>query len=178
MQLRLEQHLVAQLLNAASSGAPNEACGLLGGKQGNASRFIAIDNVAANPSRRYEMDSSQLVKALFAIERDNLELSAIWHSHPRGRPLPSPEDIRAAAWPGVCQLILGVVNGRSELAAWEITSGEVRRVPLQIGNAAPDLSPEEESDRKGLIIWGSAVMAVLLALWLAFSLLPPAPRIP
>ncbi|MCE2490699.1 MAG: M67 family metallopeptidase [Anaerolineae bacterium] len=178
MHLRLEQHLVAQLLQAANSCAPHEACGLLGGKQGQASHFIAIDNVAASPMHRYEMDSSQLVKAFFALERDNLELCAIWHTHPEGRPRPSPEDIRAAAWPDVCQLILGFVNGKAELAAWQVAPGGVKRVPLQIGNAVQDLAPEEESAGRNLAIWGSAALAILLALWLAISLLPPAPRIP
>ena len=178
MHLRLEHHQVAQILQYVSSSAPQEACGLLGGEGGRARRIVAIDNVAADPSRRYEMDAPQLLRALFAFEREGLELCAIWHSHPDGKPLPSAEDIRAASWPEVCQLIVGFTNGRSELGAWRIASGEASRVPLQIGSHAPDLLPEEETGRQRLAIWASAAVAVILALWLALTLLPPAPKIP
>jgi len=178
MHLRLEHRQVAQLLQHAASRAPQEACGLLGGEGGKARRMVLIDNVATDASRHFEMDASQLVRALFAFEREGLELCAIWHSHPEGKPRPSAEDIRAAAWPDVCQLIVGFSNGRAELGAWQIASGEAKRVPLQIGNSAPDLLPEEESGRQGLAIWASAAVAVLLALWLALTLLPPAPKIP
>ena len=178
MQLRLEHQQVAQLLQRAASMAPQEACGLLGGKGGRTQRVVSIDNVAADPARRYEMDASQLVRALFAFEREGLELCAIWHSHPDGRPLPSSEDIRAAGWPDVCHLIVGHVNGVAELGAWHIAAGAVERVPLQIGSAAPDLAPETETRQQRLAIWASAAVAVLLALWLALTLLPPAPEIP
>ena len=178
MHLRLEHHQLAQILQRAASCAPQEACGLLGGKGGHAQRVVPIDNVAADPVCRYEMDAPQLVRALYALEREGLELCAIWHSHPEGEPLPSREDIRSAAWPDVCQLIVGQVNGRAKLGAWRIAAGEVSRVPLQVGNAAPDLLPEHESGEQRLAIWASAAVAVLLALWLALTLLPPAPEIP
>lgn len=178
MHLRLEHQQVAQLLQHAASRAPQEACGLLGGEGGKAHRIVSIDNVAADPSRRYEMDASQMVRALFAFKREGLELCAIWHSHPDGKPLPSAEDICAAAWPDVCQLIVGFSNGKAELGAWRIASGETSRVPLQIGSSAPDLLPETETRQQHLAIWASAAVAVMLALWLAWTLLPPAPNIP
>ena len=126
MHLRLEHHQVAQLLQHAASRAPQEACGLLGGEGGKARRMVSIDNVATDASRRFEMDASQLVRACYAFEREGLELCAIWHSHPVGKPLPSAEDIRAAAWPDVCQLIVGFSNGKAELGAWRIASGEAK----------------------------------------------------
>ena len=178
MQLRLERRQAEALLELARAQAPREACGLLGCVDGRVASVVAIDNVAAEPTQRFELDARQYTQALFAMQRDGLELCGIWHSHPQGEPLPSAEDIRGAAWPEVCHLLIGLGAGRAQLAAWRIAGGEVTRVPLQIGDQVPDIAPGKESRTERRTIWLSAVAATLLLLWLALSLLPPAPSLP
>lgn len=178
MALWLEHHQVRQILRAAQTGLPDETCGLLGCVGGRVERVIQIDNVAANPERRYEMDPRQLTSALFDFERAGLEVGAIWHSHPRGLPVPSAEDIRAAAWPDACHVIVCLADGEAQLAAWRIVNGEVTRAPLRIGAGAPDVAPYAEQPGHEVATWTSAALAVILALLLALSLLPPAPRLP
>lgn len=178
MQLWLGRQQVAQILQLVQAQAPREACGLLGCAQGRVLRVAPIANVAEKPEHRFEMDARQLVQVMFEFERAGLEAGTIWHSHPWGEPLPSQEDIRHAAWPDACQLIIGTGSGRPQLAAWQVAEGEVTRVPLHIGDAARQDEPAEESRSQRNAIWLSALVAVALLLWIALTLLPPAPPLP
>ena len=178
MQLWLSRPQVTQLLQHVRAQAPREACGLLGSLDGRVARVVPIKNVAARPERRFELDAQQMVQTFFEFERDGLELCAIWHSHPQGEPLPSPEDIREASWPEACQLIIGTGSGQPQLAAWRIAEGEVDRVPLHVGNTLPEVDYPEETPTQRSAIWISAIAAVVLLLWLALTLLPPAPPLP
>lgn len=178
MSLWLRRSQVEQLLQLAHSQAPHEACGLLGSVDGRVTRVVPIANVAATPTRRFELDAAQYLRAVFEFERDGLEPGAIWHSHPQGVPVPSAEDIREASWPAACHLIIGTGAGQSRLAAWRIHDGEVTRVPLHVGERPPAATQEEESGLERSAIWLGAVAATLLLLWLAWTLLPPAPRLP
>ncbi len=178
MQLWLSRPQVTQLLQHVRAHAPREACGLLGSLDGRVARVVPIKNVAARPERRFELDAQQMVQTFFEFERDGLELCAIWHSHPKGEPLPSPADIREASWPEACQLIIGTGSGQLQLAAWRIAEGEVDRVPLHVGNTLPEVDYPEETPTQRSAIWISAIAAVVLLLWLALTLLPPAPPLP
>ncbi len=178
MQLWLDPHQTSTLLREARKRTPEEACGLLAGRDGRVHSVVTIDNVAAMPTQEYRMNEQQLVRSIFDIERKGLELYAIWHSHPRGEPLPSPADIREAGWPEACQLIIGLGKAEPQLAAWSIVGERVTRVPLHTGFSPPAPVTRGESQAQRLAILLSAAMAVLLGLWLALTLLPPAPALP
>ena len=178
MQLWLSRAQVAQLLQYVRAQAPREACGMLGNLDGRVVRVVQIANVAARPERRFELDAQQMVQTFFEFERDGLELGAIWHSHPQGEPLPSPEDVQKASWPEACQLIVGTGSGQPQLAAWRIAEGEVDRVPLHVGHTPPEVDHLEETPTQRNAICISAIAAVVLLLWLAITLLPPAPTLP
>ena len=178
MQLWLSRPQVTQLLQHARAQAPREACGLLGSLDGRVARVVPIANVADIPERRFELDAQHMVHTVFEFKRDGLELCAIWHSHPHGEPLPSPEDIREVSWPEACQLIIGTGSRQPQLAAWRIAEGEVDRVPLHVGNTLPEVDYPKETPMQRSAIWISAIAAVVLLLWLALTLLPPAPPLP
>ncbi len=178
MQLWLSRAQVMQLLQHVHAQAPREACGLLGCLEGRVLHVVSIKNVAATPERRFELEARRMVQTIFDFERDGLEPGAIWHSHPHGEPLPSLKDIREASWPEACQLIIGIGSGQPQLAAWRIADGEVERVPLHIGHSSPDVQLLEESSTQRIAIWISAFSAIALLLWLALTLLPPAPPLP
>ena len=178
MQLWLSRPQFAQLLQHTRAQAPREACGLLGSLDGRVVRVVPIDNVAAAPDRRFELDARQMVRTVFEFERAGHELCAIWHSHPQGEPLPSPEDVRKASWPEAYQLIIGTGSGQPQLAAWRIAEGEVDRVPLHVGHTPPAVDHLEETPTQHIAICISAFAAVVLLLWLALTLLPPAPPLP
>jgi len=109
----IEADLVAEMVAHAREDAPNECCGVVGVRQGDPAHAITVHraaNLAASPLR-FEIDGLEVLHLIEEIEREGLELGAIYHSHTRTDPYPSQTDINfAAGWPGVEWIIVGVAD--------------------------------------------------------------------
>ncbi len=84
---------------------PYEACGLLAGKQ-HITEIYKIKNID-NSSISYFMDPSEHLRAMKDIKLKNLEMIAIYHSHPYGNAFPSRKDIELAIYK-VYYVIIGL----------------------------------------------------------------------
>jgi [CysO sulfur-carrier protein]-S-L-cysteine hydrolase len=108
--VRISQRLVEEMIGHARQDLPNECCGLVGGRDGEADTIIRVTNAAASPLR-YEMDPQEQYDALKAIEDDGGELLAIYHSHTKSAAYPSQTDVNlAAAWPDQIYLIVSLAD--------------------------------------------------------------------
>jgi [CysO sulfur-carrier protein]-S-L-cysteine hydrolase len=77
------------------AGRPNEACGLLGGRDGRVSRVYPMTNAAASPVR-YALDPHEPLQIYRQLETEGWELAGVFHSHTRTEAYPSPTDVRLA----------------------------------------------------------------------------------
>lgn len=102
--LQIPRFIWAEMQAEAGQKAPEEACGLLAGKGDRIEMHYAIPNELHSPTR-FRMGAQAQVQAFIDMDRRNLELLAIWHSHPSGPPSPSPTDIAEFAYPGTLYLI-------------------------------------------------------------------------
>lgn len=94
----------------ARDDLPNECCGMIGGREGEASSVIRVENSAASPLR-YEMDPQEQYNALKAIEDDGGELLGIYHSHTKSAAYPSQTDVnQAVAWPEQIYVIISLAD--------------------------------------------------------------------
>ncbi|MDI3317879.1 MAG: M67 family metallopeptidase [Bacillota bacterium] len=128
-RLELPRGLVREMLAYARSQLPNEACGLLGGRAGRAERFYPATNQEASPTA-YSIPAEELLRILTSLEGEQLELVAVFHSHPRGRAYPSPVDIRQAYYPEAVYLIASLAGPEPELRGYRIRRGRAERVAL------------------------------------------------
>lgn len=179
MNFWLNDGLANELAAHAIRESPHEVCGLIAGHEsGRAARIIPIPNAAADPRHYFELDHAAFIQAMFAIERSNLQLIGIYHSHPHSDPIPSQTDIRQAHYPDVVTLIVSLAAESPRFAAWQIRANQVDAVPLVIGPIAPPAPTPEwpQSHRWAIVI--SAILAVVLLIVVSLSLLPPAPIIP
>ena len=113
----LEQHARAE--------QPNEACGLVVLRNGEAERYLPARNAAASPYR-FELDTEP---ENWFLEDEGYEL-AVFHSHLSSPPRPSRTDVEnIGLWEGRPYLILSL--GTGELAAWKIQDGGVSPVELK-----------------------------------------------
>ena len=92
------------MLEHVLSCLPEEACGLLGGQNGNILSVLPVKNISENPYR-FQMDPGEQIKAMFEIEEKDHQIVAIYHSHPVGPEDPSEMDIDEAAYPEAAYLI-------------------------------------------------------------------------
>lgn len=112
----------------AAAELPNEACGLLSGSAGHATRFHPARNAESSPYV-YEIDPDDLVRIVFGIEADGEELVAIYHSHPRTAAVPSARDVRSATYSVV--YLISTPADPEIIRGWRIDEGVAREVPLQ-----------------------------------------------
>jgi desampylase len=93
--------LSENLKHHAAVAFPAEACGFIV-NGGNCWWSAQIRNVAANPTKHYEMCAEEVVR-LYEEQGDNIV--GVWHSHPSGSVQPSDTD-RKYAQPGMRQWIV------------------------------------------------------------------------
>lgn len=84
--------------------APEEACGLVGGRAEQASQIIPITNELHSPVR-FRMLPEEQLKAMLLLEDSELDLLAVYHSHPSGPAEPSPTDLKEFFYPGTVMII-------------------------------------------------------------------------
>jgi len=113
-----------ELERHALEEAPNEACGLVVLRDGQAVRYERGRNADASPYRfRLEVEPE-----IWFLEDEGFEL-AVFHSHPSSPPRPSRADLeRAGLWAARPWLILR--TDTCELAAWRLDNGSATSIPL------------------------------------------------
>ncbi len=173
----LSEAQAQQLITHAREDAPREACGIIIGRNERAVEILPIANAAVDPVHTYVMEERALAAALTSLERRGLQLVAFYHSHPNSDPIPSPTDIRQAAYPETPYLIVGLKGGTPALAAWKLGSGQVSEVPVTVGSAPPIASAPLSGAQKAAILL-AALISVAVLVVVSLSLLPPAPVIP
>ncbi len=139
--LQLPRSLRDEMIAHATTLWPEEACGLVAGRDGRAVRLYPVENMLHSPVA-YEMEPVQQVRAMLAIEAGGLELVAIYHSHPAGPARPSITDIAAAYYPDAVQIILSLADrDQPALRAFTIIDGVVAEVGWQEDGAAASPDP-------------------------------------
>lgn len=138
--MRIARALVDEMVAHAREDAPNECCGMVASRDGQAIRVERARNAAASPLR-YEVDPRDQFRIQERIEDEALELGAIYHSHTRSEPYPSQTDINLALtpdgrdelWPGTLYVIVGVADEQAQVRAYEIAAGgRVSEVALEV----------------------------------------------
>ena len=108
--MRISQGLVDEMVAHARADLPNECCGMVGGRDGEATAAIRVANSASSPLR-YEMDPQEQYNALKEIEDGGGELLAIYHSHTKSAAYPSQTDVnQAVAWPEQIYVIVSLAD--------------------------------------------------------------------
>jgi proteasome lid subunit RPN8/RPN11 len=133
MELILSQAHFRQILEHARVEAPNEACGLLAGREGHVAYVLPATNVAENPLVGYLMDPHDQIRHFQAIEEQGLDLLAIYHSHPVSQAYPSPTDLSMSYYPEVVYAIVSLMRSdHPVLRTFRIVDGQVSEVAFQM----------------------------------------------
>ena len=131
--MKIEQHVIAELIAQAQQDAPNESCGyLLGtlspaadGEEGEAivTENYWMENVDHSPEHFAFAPKDQFA-ALHYARQNGLRILANWHSHPASPSRPSAEDLRLANDPSIRYAILSLHEG-IHLNSFRIVNGAV-----------------------------------------------------
>jgi proteasome lid subunit RPN8/RPN11 len=97
MALHLSSSDWRQLLHWAEMAGDNECCGILRGEGDRVSAVELAQNVAADPTRHFEINPAALFSAAKDVRSGGIPVLGFFHSHPNGMAEPSPTDIAQAA---------------------------------------------------------------------------------
>jgi [CysO sulfur-carrier protein]-S-L-cysteine hydrolase len=138
--IQLPRAIVEEIVEHARAEAPNEACGIIAGRDAAPERLYRMRN--AEESRvSYRFDGKEQLRVFREIEDRGWDLVAFYHSHPHTEAYPSPTDRARAHWrdpttgrevpayPGTAYVIaslLGDEDGEPVIRAFRFEDGEPR----------------------------------------------------
>ncbi|MDD4972064.1 MAG: M67 family metallopeptidase [Paludibacter sp.] len=128
--IRIPKHIYDGIVLQAKLELPNEACGLLTGKEGNVVKQHVLTNIDQSPEH-FSFDPAEQFQVLRSARTEGLEIIANYHSHPETPSRPSVEDIRLAYDPTILYLIVSLAAEIPVLKAFSIQNGISIEVPIE-----------------------------------------------
>ena len=123
--LKIPRHIYDDIITHAREGFPLEVCGILGGKDGTVSVIYRMTNTDLS-NEHFMMDPREQFAVVRDLRAQDLDMAAIYHSHPETPARPSEEDIRLALTPGVSHLIVSLAVAEVPAArSFRISDGRV-----------------------------------------------------
>ena len=132
--MRVPQTVMDAIGAHARRDFPHECCGLLIGDESQVIEAVPTQNVAAEPLRAYEVsprDHFMLIRR--CRTQAGVAIIGGYHSHPHGKPEPSPTD-RDRAFSDFLYLIVGPADGSGplEVRGYRWRDGAMEPVTLSI----------------------------------------------
>jgi [CysO sulfur-carrier protein]-S-L-cysteine hydrolase len=129
--MKIERPLYDEMISHAREEAPNECCGMISSRDGEAVGLYRARNAAASPLR-YEIDGAEQYRIQMQLDDAGLDLGAIYHSHTRTEPYPSQTDINLAFYPDALYVIVGLAREDPDVRAFTIRDGRVAEAELVV----------------------------------------------
>jgi proteasome lid subunit RPN8/RPN11 len=121
-----------EIIAHARAGLPNEACGILAGRDGHVERFFPAQPDEPSPYY-YRISSRDQLRIVNEIDEAGLELVGIYHSHVSSPAFPSRTDAEQAFWPEAVYVIVSLAGGGADVKGYRIADMEISEVPLELG---------------------------------------------
>lgn len=131
-KLEIPRDIYARMVAQARSEAPIEACGILAGTGGKVRKLYQMTNADA-ACDHFMMEPREQFTVVKDIRSADLEMLAIYHTHPETPARPSEEDIRLALTPGVTYVIVSLLEADvPAVKGFLIEAGKVAEVPVTV----------------------------------------------
>lgn len=130
--LRIDDALYREMVEHGLREFPNEACGLLAGRDGRPVRFFAMRNLDASPVS-YRLDPKEQLAVFDRMDEEGWELLGIFHTHTHSEAYPSETDLRLAFYPDAYYLVMSLADrDHPVLRAFRIVDGEITEEELEV----------------------------------------------
>ncbi|MGZ8637576.1 MAG: Mov34/MPN/PAD-1 family protein [Actinomycetota bacterium] len=121
--IEIDRRFFDEMLEHGLAGFPNEACGLLAGKEGRPVKFFPMTNRDVSPVT-YRLDPKEQLHVFDEIEEEGWELLAIFHTHTHSEAYPSETDRSQAFYPEAAYLVMSLSDRSNPvLRAFRIPEG-------------------------------------------------------
>jgi [CysO sulfur-carrier protein]-S-L-cysteine hydrolase len=119
------------LIEHAQQEYPKEACGIIGGRPGEASKVYRLTNVDPDPIMRYNADPRELKNAFDDMDSNDWDPVVIYHSHTHSPAFPSPTDVERAFYPDASYVLVSLMDRQKpDLRAFRIIEGTITEIEV------------------------------------------------
>jgi len=118
-----------EIVAHARAGMPNEACGIIAGRDGTAERFFPAESDEPSPFY-YRIEARDQIRIMNEIDDAGLDLIGIYHSHTSSPAFPSRTDAEQAFWPDATYVIVSLANPEADVRGYRIADMDVTEEPL------------------------------------------------
>src|SRR3989338_4117826 len=130
--LILRRALFVQMVTQSKKEFPNEACGILAGKDGKVEKVYEMTNTDKSPSTFF-MDAKEQLKTIKEMRGLGLEMAGIYHSHVASPAYPSSHDVELAFYPDASYVIVSLKDKNNPSAgSFKIKEGNSAEEELKI----------------------------------------------
>ena len=131
--MRIARALAEEIVQHAREDLPNECCGIVSTRDGEAVQVYRATNAVASPLR-FEIDPRDLIRIHTDIEQSGNEMGSMYHSHVQSPAYPSQTDVNFAQnWPGVVWLIVSMADPDApDLRGFHIAGADIQEVSLTV----------------------------------------------
>jgi proteasome lid subunit RPN8/RPN11 len=120
-----------EIVAHARAGLPNEACGIIAGRDGTAERFFPAQPDEPSPFY-YRIEARDQIRIMNEIDDAGLDLIGIYHSHTSSPAFPSRTDAEQALWPDATYVIVSLANAEADVRGYRIADMDVTEETLVI----------------------------------------------
>ncbi len=133
--LRIPATVYDAMVAHALAEQPNECCGLLAGvTDGGITWVVAhypLVNALASPVE-YESDPRSMLNACRDMRQRDIDIVAVYHSHPTSPPIPSKKDLARNYSEEVVNLIVSLLSSPPTVRGWWLTATDFRKAEWEV----------------------------------------------
>lgn len=129
--------MLAAVVAHARRDHPDEACGVIAGKDGAATRMFEMENAERSPTF-YRFEATEQLRVWREMDDADEVPLVIYHSHTATEAHPSRTDISLASEPDAHYLLVSTRDpDTEEVRSFRIVEGVVTEEPVRVTDDAP-----------------------------------------
>ncbi len=118
--LRIPKTIFKEMVDHAKREWPLECCGILSGRENTVQKAFELKNIEESPVL-YSMSPQEQMTVFEEMEKQSIEMIAIYHSHPKTIPFPSETDVKLTFYPDISSVIISLKEeGNPVMKAFQI----------------------------------------------------------
>ncbi|MBS3917937.1 MAG: M67 family metallopeptidase [Deltaproteobacteria bacterium] len=129
--IKIPKSIYRTIIEHARREAPLECCGILGGREGAVEKAFDLSNTERSQVR-YSMSPQEQLKAFEEMDRESLEMVAIYHSHTHTISFPSETDVKLAFYPEVASVIISLKEETPVVKAFRIKEDAIYSEEIEV----------------------------------------------
>ena len=129
--MKISKKIINKIYDQGKKEAPIEACGYLAGINNKVAKFYPMHNMDQS-NEHFTLDPKEQFDVIKKVRTEELEILAVYHTHPESHAIPSDEDIRLAYDPDIVYLIVSLLEDKNNIKAFKIIKGQITEQKLII----------------------------------------------